>query len=198
MNLDILDYLDYREFLRDYYVEQKRSKPCFSHRYFCRRAGFKTSNVLKLVMGFKRNLSRTGIIKFTRALGLTRREGRCFETLVLYNQARDPKEKSAYLSELLDMKRKAEVRLIGEENYGIYSKWHHMVVREMMELPGYDGTEEWIARRICPSIGAKSVRESIDVLGKARLLRKDQRGRWKAVEHLSKLIPGSSLILTGR
>jgi uncharacterized protein (TIGR02147 family) len=180
--VSILDYLDYREFLRDYYAEQKHAKPCFSHRYFCRRAGFKTSNVLKLVMEFKRNLSRTGIIKFTRALGLTKREGRYFETLVLYNQAKDPKEKSDYLSELLEMKRKAEVRLVGPEHYSVYSEWYTMAVREMVELPGYDGTDEWIAQRICPSMSAKDVREAIDALGRAGLLRKDRGGTWKAAD----------------
>jgi uncharacterized protein (TIGR02147 family) len=182
MDIDLLKYLDFREFLRDYYAEQKRLKPCFSHRYFCKRAGFKTSNVLKLAMEYKRNLSRSGAIKFTRALELTKRECRYFETLVLYNQTEDPKEKSECLSLLLEMKRKEDVRLVGPEHYSVYAEWYTMVVREMVELPGYDGTDEWIAKRICPSVSVKNVRQSMDALRKAGILKKDVKGKWKAAD----------------
>jgi uncharacterized protein (TIGR02147 family) len=80
------------------------------------------------------------------------------------------------------MKRKEEVRLVGPEHYSVYAEWYNMVMREMIELPGYDGTDEWIAKRICPSISAKNVRESINALNKAGLLRKDGQGKLKVAD----------------
>src|SRR4051794_5482246 len=37
---DLFAYTDYREFLKDYYEEQKAKDPKFSHRYFTMKVGF--------------------------------------------------------------------------------------------------------------------------------------------------------------
>jgi uncharacterized protein (TIGR02147 family) len=186
---DVVDYMDYREFLSDYYSRQKASKPYFSHRYFCRRAGFKTSNVLKLVIDRRRNLSRTAIIRFSKAMELTVQESAYFEALVLYNQAKEDRGKAVLLSRVLDLKRAADVRLIEERQYGMYAEWYHTVVREMVELPGFDGTSAWIAKRIYPRVGEAKISASLQLLHKIGLLYKDSRGKYRVKDAAIATLP---------
>ena len=37
---NIFGYLDYRDFLKDYYLEEKAKSPVFSFQYFANKAGF--------------------------------------------------------------------------------------------------------------------------------------------------------------
>ncbi len=175
----IYAYLDYREYLRDYYAARKAHTRYFSHRYFCRKAGFKTSNVLELVMKGKRNLSRTGILKFARALDLNGRERDYFETIVLYGQANDSEAKREYLARLMKLRRKADVMTVGPERYAFYGAWWHTLVREMVGLSGFDGTAEWISRHSVFPVSAARVRESLALLERLGLVRKDVDGRWR-------------------
>ena len=87
--IDIFTYQDYRKYLRDYYVEEKKKNPAFSFRYFARRAELPSFNYLKLVMDAKRNLSSHYAKRFIKGLKLKGPEAEYFETLVQINQSRD-------------------------------------------------------------------------------------------------------------
>lgn len=38
--MTLFTYIDYRQFLKDYFVQQKKSHPNFSYEYFARRSYF--------------------------------------------------------------------------------------------------------------------------------------------------------------
>ena len=77
----VFDYLDYRAFISELFVFQKKHVPGFSHRYFARKAGFAAPNFLKLVMDGKRNLTPASLAKVARGFGLNKREREYFERL---------------------------------------------------------------------------------------------------------------------
>ena len=86
--LEIYDYSDYRQFLKDYYESHKAVNPNFSFRYLAQKAGINSSGYYKLVIDGKRNLTRATILKTCAALKLDDREAEYFENLVLFNHAR--------------------------------------------------------------------------------------------------------------
>ena len=98
VNMEILsvkalfEYLNYRDYLRDYYEEKKRLSSFYSYRLFSQKAGFSAPNVLKLVTEGKRNLSKESVFKFVKALGFNKKEAEYFENLVFFNQAKSIKE----------------------------------------------------------------------------------------------------------
>ena len=53
---EVFDYLDYRAFLRDHYLDKKQRQG-LSFRGFSKRAGLKSPNYLKLVIDGQRNLT---------------------------------------------------------------------------------------------------------------------------------------------
>jgi uncharacterized protein (TIGR02147 family) len=171
-------YTDYRKYLRDYFSHMKRVKPFFSHRYFCALAGFKTSGALKLVIDGKRNVSRDSIIKISAAVGLSRGEHDYFESLVLANQSKEPRERKNLLLKLKQLKGGLPIVRIDGAKHDLFDEWHHAVVREMVELPGFDGSPEWIAKRIWPRVVPSKIRESFALLKRLGLIEKNAGGKW--------------------
>ena len=67
-NLKIYEYLDYREFLQDYYNFKKTSSNSFSLRVFSDKIGFKAKDFISRVMNGEKNLSPSSISKISNGL----------------------------------------------------------------------------------------------------------------------------------
>ncbi len=65
----ITEYQDYREYMRDFYEERKRSS-LFSWREFSKLAGFTSPNYIQLVCEGKSRLSKTGVEKIATSMEL--------------------------------------------------------------------------------------------------------------------------------
>lgn len=174
----IFNYSDYRNFLNDYFEEAKSTKPYFSHRYFCNQAGFKSPSVIKLVIGNKRNLSRTSIIKISRTIGFTGKEHDYFETLVLYNQAKRPDEKRDHLFKLAELKGLNAPSLVDHSQHAIYAAWYHPILRECLGIPDLPHAPEALSKKIWPRVDPQQIRDSIDLLEKNNLIRKNPDGSY--------------------
>src|SRR6185436_18708226 len=78
---NIFAYLNYRDFLRDFYQEQKAKNPVFSYQYFANRAGFKSKSFLKLVIDGRKNLTGSSLEKMAQAMKLSPKAFSYFEDL---------------------------------------------------------------------------------------------------------------------
>lgn len=188
---NIFDYVDYREFLRDFYNRKKRETGYFSYRYFSNKAGFSSHNVLKLVINGDRNIATKSIEKYIKALGLSSREGAYFRQMVLFNQAKNESDRRTYYNELLKVKEGAEGTLISELQYRVYSEWYHLVIREivhLMDLPIEVDYRE-IARVVNPKITPIEVAESFELLQKLELIEEGDDGFWKQCDKGIKTMP---------
>ena len=93
--VNVFGYLDYRAFLKDWYRAHKIGRSTVSLRSFSKKAGFTSSNILKLVMDGHRNLTTESATQFAVGLGLNKQETSFFLHLVLYNQAKSLEEKDS-------------------------------------------------------------------------------------------------------
>jgi hypothetical protein len=107
--IDVFAYLDYRAFLRDYYLARKATARGFSYRSFSRRAGLKSPNYLKLVVDGARNLSTDMAERFGAACGLSDDEQRYFKDLVAFCQASSSADRNRHYARLTSSKRSRSV-----------------------------------------------------------------------------------------
>ncbi len=175
--VNVFAYRDYRQFLRDAFVELKRERRGFSHRAFARQAGFASSNFVHLVMQGKRNLSIAGVQKVARALKLKRDESLFFENLVLFDQAKTDAERNIYYERIAANRKYAEVHRLEHGQFEYYSRWYVPVIREMILLADFQEDPEWIARHIVPNITPREAREAIDLLLELGLIDRDAKGK---------------------
>ncbi len=174
---DIFKYLDYRKYLKDLYLEKKQSTTHFSFRYFARAAGFKSTNYLKLIMDGARNLSQEGIRKFSKGLKLKKDEALYFENLVHMNQSKTDEEKNFYYTRLSGSKKYLNARELEREQYEYYSKWYYVAIRELVSFSDFNEDPKWIAAKLGNKLSAKEIEQTIALLIKLNILKRNKKGK---------------------
>lgn len=180
---NIFEYYDYRLYLKDLVEHERVRNPVFSNRYIVQKAGFKSPTALKHVVDGRRNLSLESANKFATALKIEGIRRHYFLTLVLFNQTESLAEREKYLKELVELKSSENPKLLQEAKYEVLSKWYHLAIREIVDLPDFKNSVKWISRILTPQITMQDAADSIDLLKKLGLIQKSD-GRYKQSESL--------------
>lgn len=186
-SIDVYDYLDYRAFLRDYYLSRKRSRG-LSYRGFSKRAGLRSPNYLKLVIDGNRNLTEEMARTFARACGLDLDRGAFFVELVNFNQATTNSERNRYYQKLTGHKRYRKAQPLELAHAAYHSRWYVPAIRELATRKDFRDDPAWIARMLVPSISKAEATQALDLLQELGLLTRDADGR---------LVQSEALVSTG-
>lgn len=180
--LNVLLYSDYRLFLKEYYQTRKAADPHFSFRYLSLRAGINSSAFYKYVIDGKRNLTKSTILKTCAALKLGDQDAEYFENLVFFNQAKSIREKNLYFDKLTQLRGDYDQRRIQEDQYAFYGDWRHSAVRELVGCLRHAKDFKTLADRLTPPATPTQVEESIALLARLGLIKKNARGGWKQTD----------------
>ena len=166
----ILEYLNYRRYMHDFYEERKKSS-AFSWREFAKLAGFVSPTYLKLVCDGKTNLSKPGIQKVAKAMGLEGFERTFFEHLVQLDHAKSDAEKKAVLAKILQSAKENKMFVLNADGFRFCEHPVCPIVRELAPLmPGALPSE--MAAKINYEVTALDVRDTLQFLVKTGLLKK--------------------------
>lgn len=176
---DLINYMNYRDFLRDYYEEKKRAHSFYSFRLFSEKAGFKSPNFLKLVIEGQRNISKDSVFKFCKALGLNRKESDYFENLVFFNQSRTLEEKNSYLNKLMKHRKSTDPKRIEKSEYSYFSQWYHPVIRELVCAPDFNEDYKKLGQAVIPAIGAAEAQKSVELLRDLGFIKRGKYGMYR-------------------
>jgi uncharacterized protein (TIGR02147 family) len=161
---EIYEYLDYRIFLKDYYVEHKTRNPSFSYGAFARLAKFKSKGLLHDVLSGKKSLSKESAFRIAEAMKLDEKAISYFQLLVDYGQATTLKEKSFLFRKLGDTGPLSKVRQLREDGYEFYSQWYYHTLLEVLPLIRFRGDYEALGQMLNPPISAKQARKGMELL----------------------------------
>ena len=176
----IVEYSDFRQYMRDYYEERKR-RSVFSWREFSKLAGFTSSSYMKVVCDGKSKLSRVGVERTGQAMGLVGFEMEYFRAMVEYGQAETEAKKKAAYENMLAIARVHKIRVMEGELFEFYDSWHNPVVRELAPLmPG--ATPGEIAKMCNPEVSAADVQKSLNFLTRVGLLKREGRDAFVQAE----------------
>ena len=173
---EIVEYTDYRKYIRDYYEERKRSS-VFSWQKFAQDAGFSSAVFLKYVCEGKKNLSLGSAGSVASAMGLAGYEQIYFVLMVSYAHAKSDKAKRAAFEERCALAKAHKMRVLGNDEFDYFKSWKNPVLRELApHMPGAKPLE--MARACSPSITAAEVTETLNFLVKLKLLKRDRDGNY--------------------
>ena len=171
----IFEYLDYRLYLKDYYLEKKKLSK-FSFREFSKMAGFTSPVFIKLVIEGKSNVRKSSIGKLSQALGLVKTERFFFENLVMFNQAKNIDEKMKYLEKLKKSTSTLKSYVLTDEHFEYFSQWYHAVVKELLNTMEFNGDYAGLANMIYPPVKVSEVEQSVQLLKRLGLVQVDEKG----------------------
>jgi uncharacterized protein (TIGR02147 family) len=175
----VFEYNDYRQFLKDFYNDAKKTRKYFSYRFFALRAGVNAPILLKMVIDGKRNLSRKTIDKFIKGVGLKEKEAVFFRNLVFFNQAKSSLEKQEYYRVLKSMTDQVPQHLMEDDHFDYYDKWYLSAIREGICQHNYNDDWDMVAKSVHPEISSEDAQKAVAWLLDRGLLRRLKSGRYE-------------------
>jgi uncharacterized protein (TIGR02147 family) len=179
---NIFNYLDYREFIEDYYEDKKAGNPHFSFQVFASMAGFGSKSFIKLVIDGKKNLSEKSVEQINRALKLTDKSFSYFKDLVQFNQASSLQLRNFYFERLLSYNKRNSAKVLLLHQYDFYTKWYHNTIRELACAVDFRGDFELLGKMVKPAISARKARQSVALLQKLGLIRRKTGGGYEQAD----------------
>jgi uncharacterized protein (TIGR02147 family) len=180
----IYNYLDYRKYFADFYKERKGCCPFFSFRYWAAKIGTDASNIAKIIQ-MKRHASSDIINKFMDFTGLDKRERQYFLALVNFNKAKTDQQRKPLFEKLLSIKN-VKADALREWQYEYYQKWYHTAIFALLYYYKFSGgSYRELAMQLLPPISAEQAKESVALLERIGLIRRDKDGVFR---HTTELI----------
>lgn len=157
----VFKYIDYRQYLKSWYLWMKGVRIGFSYRTFSKWVGLKSPNQLQLIIQGKRNLTEHYRKKYMDVLKMNSRERRYFLVLIRFNQALGEKEKAEAYQEIQSFWKKAG-HAINEGQYDYLSKWYYPVLREWAPSENFKVNPAWISAKLYKQASPSQVRKALD------------------------------------
>jgi len=182
---DLIEYFDYRQFLRDFYEEKKKSNYFYSFRFMAEKVGIDHSLLVKVLLG-KRHLSSHSVKPIARLCGFSGHQEKYFETLLNFDKARSESQSKVYFEKLLSLKWHTAKR-IEEDHYEYFKKWHYAALRSLLDIYEFRGDDfKELGERLNPRISEREAREAVALLEKLGFVARDADGVYRVHEaHVS-------------
>lgn len=180
--INVYEYFDYQHFLGDYIASRKKEKSWFSYRYFASKLSMDHSNLIKIVMG-KRHASQTNVAAIAEELKFNPKEAEYFKTLVEFNKTKN-QAKTRLLFEKLIAIKNISLKKLEPNQYDYYRHWYHTAIYSLLDYYEFQDDYAALSAELNPPITVKQARESVALLEKLRLIRKNGDGRYVQTEKM--------------
>lgn len=158
----IYDYTDYRDAIRDFYLEKKKSNSKYSYSVLGLAIGLNASHVF-CVVEKKRNLPVRCVPAIKKLLGLTGRAAQYFDLLLAASRTKSEKTREEILAKA-SLLRDVKKHYLQEKEQKYLSDWWTPVIRALIEVNQGRINAKEIAETLEPNIGEDKVQESINLL----------------------------------
>jgi uncharacterized protein (TIGR02147 family) len=175
---DIYQYSDYRKYLKQLLEEKKKENRQFSHRAVLQKMSISSTGFLANVLSGRKNLTPDQVQKLAAILKMKAGEARYFECLVLFNQARSLEDKNAQMKRMV-ANQKVETKTLSKKHLNLFSKWHYVVLREMLYFHRLKDDYRTAARMLQPSITAEELEKAVRELEALDFVVRDADGVYR-------------------
>jgi len=184
-SISISAYLDYRQFLRDRFLELKAKYRGYSYRAFSRQAGIRSSGFLKMLIDGQRNLTEKTLPLVAKGLHLSSHEMQLLRLIVRYQHALDPKAKEETLQELRFKKSIVKPKRLLRSHAPLFTHWYQAAITQMLRIKTDSPKDEvWIYNHITPQVDLLEIRRAIANLLKIGIIERTKRGDVKIKEEM--------------
>lgn len=178
----VLDYNDYRLFLKDWMAQRRNALPHLSMRWLAKRIGIDSGFFVHVLQGDK-HLSETWIPALVRELGLEGRDAEYFRELVLFNKARNEREISERFQRLCDL-RDLQAHTPTAKQFRYWSHWRYPAVRVLLMAREFRGDFATLAASIDPPLTPEDAEEAVRTLMELDLVRRREDGVYEPLQTL--------------
>lgn len=166
---DILDYAEYRTYLKDRYQALRERDARFSHRFIAQRVGVSSAGWFADITAGRQKLKARQIPKLALAFKMEAREADFLGALVDIERAAHPEERVAAVDRWLTlkgMKREA----VEADRFAFFDHWYHLALRELLGVRPFTGDYEALGSALQPPVPAARIQKALDLLQRLGLV----------------------------
>lgn len=175
----LFEYDNYREFLKDYFEEEKRLRPSFSRRWFAQKAGFKSTGFCSLIVGGSRRLGDASIPRLVEAIGLVGAAAEFLDALIRFNQSDTVEHRESWLDRIKRLRLQSGKISLASHQFPFWENWYNVAVRELVVHSDWNGDYSRLAALVRPRITASEARRSVERLESLGLVARGEDGKWR-------------------
>jgi uncharacterized protein (TIGR02147 family) len=168
------DYFEYRDFLKDFFEEKKKSNHFFSYRMMGNKVGIDASHLVKIFQK-QRHVSSNLIETLIQFCELNERDAHFFSTLVNFNKAKTDRDAKLYYEKLLELKG-VRTHTLEKSQYEYYTKWYYSAILTLLDFYPFTDDFKALAQKVSPPITESKARKAIELLEQLDLIKKTDNG----------------------
>lgn len=176
--VDIYQFTHFRKYLEEYQAARVQREPSFTRTEICNLLGLeKTRSYFADVLRGKK-VSPRMVAKFIEILGLDKKAAKYFETMVQVDQAKNDTIRKAAMEELLRQHPNPQ-HIINTDAYEYYNHWYHSALFAILDAMDVGDDMSPVQKRIFPKVPLGKLSDSLELLQRLGLARKNEDGFWK-------------------
>ncbi|MCX7726029.1 MAG: TIGR02147 family protein [Chitinispirillaceae bacterium] len=157
----ILTYSNYKKYILDF-IEEKRSKnKSYSYRSAARQIGIPSGTLSRILNGTRR-IGIELLPKFTKYLGLKRREEEYFKLLIAFDSIKNAKEKLECYKKILKIRAENYV-VVPPEKHRLFEQWYNVALLELLRIVK-EGEPDFLSSLFIPKVSATKIRKALKLL----------------------------------
>jgi len=176
--LDIFQFTHFRKFLEEYQAARAKVEPAFTRTEICNMLGLEKSRSYFADVLRGKKVSPRMVAKFIEVLELDKKEAKYFETLVQLDQAKSDATRNAAMQEILKLHPNPQ-HIVNEDAYEYYSRWYNSALFAILDAMDVTDDMAPVQKRIFPKVPLGKLKESLALLERLGLARKNEEGFWK-------------------
>ena len=169
-------YLEYRDFLKDFYEENKSENPYLSLRYIEKKVSINASHLVKIFQK-KRHIGNKSIETFINFCKLNGTDAEYFAALVHFNKSKSDRDSRLYYEKLLALKG-VKSYLLEKSQYEFYTKWYYSAILTLLDFYPFREDYKTLAARLSPPITEGNAKKAIVLLKKLGLIKREAGGAY--------------------
>ncbi len=179
---EVLEYLEYREFLRDWFVETKKDNPFTSYRYLGQKTGVDPAWLVR-VFQKEGHLNESTLPVFIRLCGLDDRRAEYFKTLYRFNKTKAKQALSELYYRLMEL-RSMETRVLSTPELSYFGSWACAALRALIGITKDTSDVGKLAKGLNPPISQDEARSALGILKQLGLVVPDGNGGWNITDQI--------------
>lgn len=173
---EIAEYLNYREYLKDWVAHRKAEGLPGSNRWFAQKMGINSTSWLSSILSGARNLNEEHIKKLTQVLNLTPYERSLFSALVAFNQAKERQEKNRHFDSLRKIQTRKEAAPVSGQFYHYYRNWYNSAIRALIGITPVRNNYRELGALLTPPISEQHTKEAVELLEEIGFIQRNSEG----------------------
>jgi len=182
-SINIFEYVDYKEYLKDWRIQEKKKNPGLTHEYLCACLKQKNRSYFNDIESGRKTIGSQVLDRLIKLVGVTNGEAKYLRALIGYGQPATHLEKEYWFEQIAALNNTPK-KTIDKDTFQYFKEWHHAAVRSLLDTMDFKNDYGKIIHKLYNRITLVQAQQSISLLLRLNLIKPNNDGFLKSTEKI--------------